>query len=109
MAANVESFRQGLRELGYVEGQNIVIEYRWAEGNNQRLLELAADLVRLRVDMIVGVSNLAIAAAKQSTTTIPIVMVYASNPVAQGYISSLARPGGEHHGCVMGSRCGDSH
>jgi putative ABC transport system substrate-binding protein len=94
MSEEVESFRQGLRELGYVEGQNILIEYRWAYGVNERLPELAADLVRLKVDVIVAPSNPGILAAQKVTRTIPIVMVIATDPVGLGFVASLARPGG---------------
>jgi putative ABC transport system substrate-binding protein len=89
----VEAFRQGLRELGYDEGRNISIEYRWAEGRDERLPSLAADLVRLKVDVIVaGVG--AVEAAKRLTTTIPIVMPVSTDPVRAGLVTSLARPGG---------------
>ena len=90
----VEAFRQGLRELGYVEGKNIAIEHRSAEGKLDRLPDLAAELVRLKVDMIVASSNLAIIALKQATQTIPIVMSIVGDPVGAGFIASLARPGG---------------
>jgi putative ABC transport system substrate-binding protein len=88
-----EAFLQGLRELGYIEGQNIVIEYRWADGNFERLPELAAELVRLKVDVIVALVTQASLAAKNATGTIPIVMVAVGNPVDSGLIASLARPG----------------
>jgi putative ABC transport system substrate-binding protein len=88
-----EALLQGLRELGYVEGQNIVIEYRWADGNFERLPELAADLVRLKVDVIVTAVTQASLTAKNATGTIPIVMVAVANPVDSGLIGSLARPG----------------
>ena len=88
-----EAFLQGLRELGYVEGQNIIIEYRWADGNFERLPDLAAELVRLKVDVIVAVVTQASLAAKNATGTIPIVMVAVGNPVDSGLIASLARPG----------------
>jgi putative tryptophan/tyrosine transport system substrate-binding protein len=92
----VEAFRQGLRELGYVEGQNIVIEYRHAQGKFDRLPELAADLVRLPVDVIVVAGGaFPIRAAKNATKTIPIVMMgQGSDPVRAGHVESLARPGG---------------
>jgi putative ABC transport system substrate-binding protein len=89
-----EAFRQGLRELGYVEGQNIVLEPRWAEGQYARYPALAADLVRLRVGVIVVVGGTATKAAKQVTRTIPIVMSVVVDPVGSGLVPSLARPGG---------------
>ncbi len=90
----VEAFRQGLRELGYVEGKNVVIEYRWAEGDTARIPDLMAELVRLNVDMIVTSITLAVQTAKQLTTTIPIVVVGIGDPVGTGLVASLARPGG---------------
>jgi putative ABC transport system substrate-binding protein len=93
----VEAFKQGLRELGYVEGRNIRIEYRWAEGRNERLPGLAAELVRLKVDVIVAASQNAVA-AKKTTTAIPIVMPIITDPVRLGLIASLARPGGNATG-----------
>src|SRR5215470_6299510 len=89
-----DSFRQGLRELGYVEGQSIAIEPRWAEGKYDRYPALAADLVRLKVDAIVTVGGAATQAAKQATTTIPIVMSVVIDPLGGGLVPSLARPGG---------------
>jgi ABC-type uncharacterized transport system substrate-binding protein len=91
---NLQAFRQGLRELGYVEGQNIAIELRWAEGKYDRLPGLAAELVRLQVNVIVTYSEQAIRAAKQATERIPIVMAAVADPVAIGFAASLARPGG---------------
>ena len=88
------AFRQGLRDLGYVEGRNLVIEYRDAEGKPERLPALARDLARLKIEVIMAPTNPSITAAKAATTTIPIVMVSADDPVGQGYIASLARPGG---------------
>ena len=93
-AARIEAFRQGLRELGYVEGKNIVIEYRYAEGNLDRLPGLAAELVRLKIDVIVTGGGPNTRAAKEATTTIPIVMAQDGDPVANGVVASLARPGG---------------
>jgi putative ABC transport system substrate-binding protein len=93
--AVLETFRHGLREHGWVEGQNLVIEYRWAEGRFERLPDLAAELVRLPVDVIVPVaSDPAIRAAQQATSTIPIVMAVSSDPVGSRFVASLARPGG---------------
>ena len=93
-SARIEAFRQGLRELGYVEGKNIIIEYRYAEENLDRLPALAAELVRLKVDVIVTGGGPNTRAAKEATTTIPIVMAQDSDPVANGFVASLARPGG---------------
>jgi ABC-type uncharacterized transport system substrate-binding protein len=89
-----EAFRQGLRELGYVEGHNIAIEFRTAEGENDRLPALAAELVQLPVDVLVARNTAAAQAAKHTTTTVPIVMVVDADPVATGLVASLARPGG---------------
>ena len=96
-----EAFRKGLRELGYVEGQNIAIESRWAEDKYDRLPALAADLVRVKVDVIVGVGEQAIRAAQQATRTIPIVIAAVTDPVATGLVASLARPGGNITGLSM--------
>lgn len=93
-APRTEAFRQGLRELGWLEGQSILIEYRWAEGKYERVPELAAELVRLGVDVVVAVGTPAALAAKQATQMIPIVMVTVGDPVASGLVASLARPGG---------------
>ena len=93
-SARTEAFRQGLRELGYVEGKNIVIEWRYAEGKLDRLPALAAELVRLKVDVIVTAGRTATRAAKEATKTIPIVMTQDSDPVGNGFVASLARPGG---------------
>jgi putative ABC transport system substrate-binding protein len=89
----IEAFRQGLRELGYAEGRNVSIEYRWAEGRAERLQALAAELVRLKVDVIVA-SGVEALAVKRATTSIPIVMPVSSDPVRLALVSSLARPGG---------------
>jgi putative ABC transport system substrate-binding protein len=95
------ALQQGLRELGYVEGQNISIESRWAEGKYDRLPDLAAELVRLKVDVIVTYAPPAIRAAKQATGTIPIVMGGVIDPVATGFVASLARPGGNITGLSL--------
>ena len=89
-----EAFRQGLRELGYVEGQNIAIDARWAEGNYDRYPVFAADLVRVKANIIVAVGGAATQAAQQATTTIPIVMSTVLDPVGSQLVTSLARPGG---------------
>jgi putative ABC transport system substrate-binding protein len=90
----IEAFRQGLRELGYVEGKNIIIDWRYADGKLDRLRELAAELVRLKVDVIVTGGPTTTPAVKEATTTIPIVMGYDNDPVGSGFVASLARPGG---------------
>jgi len=94
ISARIEAFRQGLRELGYVEGKNIVIEWRYAEGKADRLPGLAAELVRLKVDVIVTAGAPATRRAKEATVTIPIVMTNDGDPVGTGFVASLARPGG---------------
>src|SRR5215813_6360610 len=93
-AALVDAFRQELSKLGWIEGKNIAFERRFAEGKTERLPELVADLVRLKVDLIVVSGTPNALAAKKATTTIPIVMAYARDPVGSGLIASLARPGG---------------
>src|SRR5256712_1995041 len=90
----VAAFADGLRELGHVEGKNVVFEYRWAEGKPERFAEMAADLVRQKVDVIVASSQAPALAARQATKTIPIVMVNVTDPVEVGLVASLARPGG---------------
>jgi putative ABC transport system substrate-binding protein len=94
MAVFLEAFRQELRKLGWIEGKNITIEYRFAEQKNERLPELAADLVRLKVDLIVASGGPTVLAAKKATSTIPIVMTGSPDPVGDGLVASLARPGG---------------
>ena len=94
MPTNIEAFRQGLRELGYVEGQNITVEYRFTEGKDERYAILAAELVNLGVDVIVTTGTQATVAAKQATSTIPILVGNAGDLVGEGLVASLARPGG---------------
>ncbi len=96
----VEAFRQGLLDLGYVEGKNMVVEYRYAEGKTDRIPGLVAELVQLKVDVIVVTNPPAVREAKQATKTIPIVMVTVQDPVATGLIDSMARPGGNITGLV---------
>jgi putative ABC transport system substrate-binding protein len=94
IAFRIEAFRQGLRELGYVEGKNIAIEYRYSEGNFLRQKKLAAELAHLNVDVIVTSGPASTRAAKEATPTLPIVMTFDSDPVGNGSVASLARPGG---------------
>ena len=94
VAARVEGFRHGLRELGYVEGKNIIIEWRSAEGKPERRNEIAADWARLKVDIIVTGGPTTTSAAKEATSMIPIVMAFDNDPVGNGFVASLARPGG---------------
>src|SRR5262249_15853423 len=94
MGVLVEAFRQELSKLGWIEGKNIAIEYRFAEQKSERIPRLAADLVRLKVDLIVTTSGPPALAAKKATTSIPIVMANAGDPVGEGLVASLARPGG---------------
>ena len=96
-----DAFRQGLRERGYVEGQNIVIEYRAAEGKIERFTELAAELVDLHPDLIVASNTPAARAARQATTTIPIVVAVMGDPVSDGLVASLARPAGNVTGMTF--------
>jgi putative ABC transport system substrate-binding protein len=96
-----DAFRQRLREFSYVEGRNLVIQDRYAEGNQARLRDLAAELVQLKVDVIVAEGATAIRAAQHATRTIPIVMAATADPVGQGFVASLAHPGGEHHGLEL--------
>jgi len=99
--ARVEAFRQRLRQLGYVEGKNILIEYRYAEGKSERLPDLVAELVRLKVDIIVTIGPSATLAAKKASGTIPIVIASAADPVGSGLVSSLAQPGGNITGLSL--------
>ncbi len=94
LSSRLEAFRQGLRELGFIEGKNIAIEYRSAEGKPNRLPELAAELVRLKVDCIVTAGETPTRAAQQATSTVPIIMTTVGDAVVLGFIASLARPGG---------------
>src|SRR5262245_54416998 len=97
-ASRLEGFRQGLRDFGYIEGATITVEYRWAEGRYERLPELAAELVRSKVDLIVTHSTPGSLAAKRATTTIPIVIAAIGDPVANGIVTNVARPGGNMTG-----------
>jgi putative ABC transport system substrate-binding protein len=90
----VAAFLQRLREIGWIEGRNLTIEYRWAEGSSDRAAELAAELVRLKVDVIVTYANPMVVAAKQATSVIPIVFTAAADPLGTGLVAGLARPGG---------------
>jgi putative tryptophan/tyrosine transport system substrate-binding protein len=107
---NLEAFRQSLRELGYVEGKNITIEYRYADGRFERLLALAEELVRLKVEIIVADTTAAARGAKKATSTIPIVIASGSDPIESGLVASLARPGGNvtgltnYGGALLGKR-----
>jgi putative ABC transport system substrate-binding protein len=93
-AANLEAFRRGLRELGYVEGKNLVIEYRSADGRDERYAALATELIRLNVDLILTRGTPAALAAKNATSTVPVVITGLADPVGQGIVASLAHPGG---------------
>jgi putative ABC transport system substrate-binding protein len=103
LMTRLEGFQQGLRERGYVEGKNIALEQRFDEDREERLPALAADLVRLRVDIIVAAATPAVMAAKQATATIPIIIVHSADPVALGLVASLARPGGNVTGLSSAS------
>jgi len=96
-----QAFRSGLRERGWIEGQNILIEFRAAEGNTARLPELAADLVRLKVDLIVARASIWVQPAKEATSSIPIVFLNHADPVGTGHVASLARPGGNITGLAV--------
>ena len=101
---SIEAFQQGLRDLGYIEGENILVEYRYAEGISDRMPSIVAELVQLKVDVVVAAALPAISAAKQATKTIPIVMVTTGDPVARGLVDSLARPGGNITGLTRLTR-----
>jgi putative ABC transport system substrate-binding protein len=98
---NLDAFRDGMRTHGYVEGQDYVLDARYAEGRNERMSDLAAELVRLKVDLILTSGIAGIRAAKQATTTIPIVFAVVSDPVGAGFVASLARPGGNATGLTI--------
>src|SRR5215831_7285069 len=132
LQSRIDTFRQGLRDLGYIEGQNIIVEYRYTEGKQDLTTELAAELSRLNVDLIVASSTPAILAIKKASTAMPLVFTSINDPVASGFVTSLARPGGnmtgltilgpelsgkrlellrslsqrEAGGCILESRCG---
>jgi ABC-type uncharacterized transport system substrate-binding protein len=97
----LEAFRQGLQALGYTEGRNIAIEYRWADGKPERMRELAAELVRLKVDVIMAPSSIYTGAAKGATSTIPIIFMSHAAPLETGHVASLARPGGNITGLSL--------
>ena len=101
---SVEAFRQGLRDLGYVEGKNILVEYRYLEGKRDRIPGVVAELVQLKIDVLVVATPPVIRASKQATKTIPIVIVTTQDPVAAGYVDSLARPGGNITGLTRLTR-----
>src|SRR5262245_66416206 len=96
-----QAFRSGLRERGWIEGKDILIESRWAEGNAARPPELAADLVRLKVDLIVTRGSIYVQAAKRATSSIPIVFTMHADPIRSGHVTSLARPGGNVTGLTI--------
>src|SRR3981189_2259256 len=102
MGSWVAAFGQRLRELGWIEGRTVAIELRWAEGRGERIAEIAAEFVRLKVDVIVT-SGTSVLAAKQATSTIPIVFAVANDPVGSGFVATLARPGGNVTGLSVQS------
>ena len=103
---SLEAFRQGLRDLGYTEGKNIIIEYRYADGRFERLPVLAEELVRLKIEIIVADTTAAARGAKKATSIIPIVIAAGSDPIQSGLVASLARPGGNVTGLTnYGGRC----
>ena len=99
--ALVQAFREGLREPGYMEGENIAIKFRWAEGKYDRLPSLAAELVRLKVNVIVAGSSAGVQAARNATETIPILVMAVADPVVQGFAASFGRPGGNMTGLSL--------
>src|SRR5215831_14983791 len=101
VSRNQEALRQGLRDLGYIEGRNLVIEYRDAQRKLERLPALAAELVALKVDAIVGAGTLVALAAKQATNTLPIVFIAVGDPVSSGLVASLDAAGRQYHGLVL--------
>src|SRR5262245_6024338 len=103
-AGQREPFERGLRELGWIPGSTIVIEQRYADGKSDRLPKLAAELVQLKVDLIVANGSLAIRAAREATDTVPIVMAVAYDPVREGHVQSLARPGGNVTGLTLAAQ-----
>src|SRR5262245_32539866 len=100
-AARIKAFQQGLHELGYVDGKNIMLEYRYAEGKVDRFPELATELVRLKVEVIVTANDATVQAAKNASSTIPIVFTTVSDPVGTGLVASLAQPGGNATGLTI--------
>ena len=100
-AARIKAFQQGLHEHGYIEGKNIMLEYRYAEGKVDRFPQLATELVGLKVDVIVTASEAAVLAAKKASSTIPIVFTTSFDPVGSGLVASLARPGGNATGLTI--------
>jgi len=100
-ARRVEAFRRGLRELGYIEGKNVIVDFRWAEGDADRLPEFARELIRLRVDVLVTQGTTATRAAKEATSTIPIVMLAVGDAIGAGLVTSLARPDGNVTGSTF--------
>jgi len=97
----LDAFRQGLRELGWIEGQNLAIEYRWAEGRFERLPGFVDELLRLKVDLIVAPTSIYTGAAKRATATVPIVFISHADPLGSGHVASLARPGGNATGLTI--------
>lgn len=97
----IEAFRQGLRDLGYIEGKNIAIEFRWAQGKPERMRELAEELVQLKVDVIIAPSSIYTAAAKRATSSIPIVFLSHADPLGNGHVASLGHPGGNVTGVSL--------